>query len=255
MKNRIMALFTLFLLTIILISCSPTNEAPPENAADVYKTSESHTVPINENEQEMFCIVEAGKRLISELQSGIEPSNKAEWQRGNAVDVFKRYLKLDTLYVSGLFMNPNTPGSYICMISGYNGYNYGRSIDVSFSKSEPMIWSCSTVHYCERSDEIIEEYLSFLQNSDANGIAGLIAVDSREPSAEIVESAEKTINYYQSFCDLSEYTIRQNEYDLIYDILITGFRYTVEDAKRITFQVETRFGEAGYCWPVLYWGF
>ena len=244
-------------LILLLSSCGssqgsllpPETDETEESSAQPESTTSEPVLTPGESEQELLRIIEAGKRFVSEMQNGIEPTGKSDSQLGDAREAFARYLKLETLYVSGAFIDPNTPETYTCIISGYNAYNYPRSADINFKKSESMEWFCSMVHYYRISVSMLEYYLEFLRNSDADGLAVWLGMDG-PPSEAIIDSAKDTLAYYQSWCDLSELTIRENEYDLSFDVYVKGFVYTIEDAKGNTFQVETRIGD-GQCFPLL----
>ncbi|MDR0325069.1 MAG: hypothetical protein LBI19_03115 [Oscillospiraceae bacterium] len=246
------------LLLCLLSSCSATEEAPSPFVTD--EITPSSPLPpsppetpfvssLPEDEQELLRIVAAGKRFVSELQSGVEPSGKSEWQDGDAAAAFGRFLNMETLYVSGVFMDPTMPGFYVCMISGYTQYNYGRSVDVVFRGDDSLEWSCAMVGYYEQSDFMLDTYLRLLQDGDAEMLANWFGLDG-PPSEAMIASAKDTLAYYQSWCDLSKLTVREND-GLLYDVYIRGFIYTIEDANGNTFQVETRIGD-GFCFPVSY---
>ena len=235
-------------LTVLLCSCVAVQKSLSESSE---MTPSYRSVSFDENEQKILRVMEAGKRFVAELQNEIEPSNKSEEQNNEAREAFGRYLNLDTLYVSGVFLDPNTPSTYTCMISGYNEYNYARSVDVIFTaEGEQLLWFCPMVHYYKLSDSVLEHYLNFLQNNDADGLAKWLGMDGL-PSEAMIYSAIDTVNYYRSFCDFSKLSVRENEYGLLYDVYIEGFIYTIEDANGGTFQVETSFGD-GHCYPILH---
>ena len=250
----LMRLVVLAVLTFLLCSCGNGKE----EASQSYDSQhDSPTLTLrDENELAMLSIMEAGKLFVSELKNAEEPANKREHQDGSALEAFGGLLNIDTLYVSGVFLDPNTPETYICMVSGFNEYNYGRSVNISFSgpldSDEPMEWFCAMVHYYERSFFAINTYLDYLKNGDIDGLAAWLAMDGPPTEAQI-NSAKDTIAYYGSWCDLSELKVRENKTDLqFYGVYVSGFIYTIEDKRGNTFQVETRFGD-GICHPVLHY--
>ena len=193
-----------------------------------------------EDEIEILRIVAGGKQFIDEIQNSRQPSN-ARFDEEDALAAFTRFFKLDTLYVSGVNADPNMPEVTTCIISGYNEFNYGRSVEVIFTKDKLMEWSCPMAHAAAGCDAVLDTYLGFLRKKDADGLAGWLF---ETPSAQEVEQARKTIEYYNRF-DLSETSVRESD--------LWGndrFKFVVEDAKGTTFEVELRYSD-GLCFPVL----
>ena len=245
-------MFVIVFMGLLVSACqqsAPLGNHPLSTASPPETTASQPNALLDDGDREMLKISEAGKRFILEMQNSTEPAGKRDGHLGDAREAFARYLNLDTLYVSGVLMDPNTPDIYTCMISGYNAYNYPRSVNVIFSKSESMEWFCPMAHYYQMSDAALETYLAFLQTDDADGLAAWLSWDA-PPSQAMIDAARDTLAYYQSWCDLSALTVREDEYALSYDIFIKGFMYTIEDAKGNTFPVETRFGD-GACFPIL----
>ena len=120
-------LFALLLTTALLLGLAACGSTAPS--------------ALEEDEREMLRIMAGGKQFIGELQNGKQPSN-ARFAEEDALAAFTRFFKIETLYVSGVSTDPNMPDIFACIISGYSEFNYGRSVEVLFTKGEPMEWSC-----------------------------------------------------------------------------------------------------------------
>jgi len=219
--------FALTLAGLLLLACAACcSPAPPALAED---------------EKEMLRIVAGGKQFIDELQNGVQPSS-ARFDEEDALAAFARFFKVDTLYVSGVNTDPNMPEIYTCIISGYNEFNNGRSVEVLFTKDEPMEWSCPVARSTAGCDAVLATYLGYLREKDAEGLAGWLL---ETPNGQEVERTSKTIEYYNRWFDLSETLVRESD--------LWGndrLKFVVEDANGITFEVELRYGD-GLCFPVL----
>ena len=219
--------FTLMLAGLLLLglgACGPTAPATLE-----------------EDEREMLRIMAGGKQFISELQNGKQPSN-ARFAEEDALAAFTRFFKIETLYVSGASTDPSMPDISACIISGYSEFNYGRSVEVLFTKGEPMEWSCPMAQAAANCDAVLDVYLGHLREKDAQGLASWL---HDTPNAQELELAGNTIEYFNRWFDLSEVSVRESD--------LWGndrFKFVIEDAKGITFEVELRYSD-GSCFPVL----
>lgn len=213
--------------------------------------NDSTPAPLADDEAEMLRVIAAGKQFVAALQRGEHPAHAEYEDEQDAVAAFERFFRMDTLHVSGVFIHPNMPDSYICMISGSNEFNNARSVKVSFFPGDPMSWYCSLVEYAAMIDWVTELYIGYLRDNDAYSLAAWLAVDA-PPSDELVREAEATLEYINRLpVDLSEARIR--------DALIVesgsylsgeGFWLTVADASGYSFEVELVCGH-GQCRPRL----
>ena len=175
-----------------------------------------------DDEKEILRIVAAGKRFIGELQNGVQPSNaRFPEDYEDVVAAFARFFDLDTLFVSGVSLESNRSNRYTCVISG----RQGADVTLSFTKDEPMQWSCAMAHCASYCDEVLERYLGFLREKDAQALANWMIYDGT-PVEQEVELAGKTIAYYNRWYDLSETSVR--------DPILTWddcFNFIVDDAQ------------------------
>jgi hypothetical protein len=199
-------------------------------------------IPASPAENELKRIMEAGNLFVYELQNHKQPSNEGNHYYDysyDAVAAFERFFLLDTLHVSGMFIDPYQ--GYVCQITGKNQYNNDRTTHIMFNPDDQMKWFCELVEYLEIGDIALETYIKYLREKDDDGLAYWLAIDS-EPSVEMVQSAKNRIAYHNSFLDLSQTKVRE------YDISDGYYRYVVEDANGITFEVEMYYGD-GFCQP------
>ena len=199
---------------------------------------------LDDDEVEILRVAASGKQFLSELQSGVQPSGARFEDENAAAAAFARFIKLDTLFVSGVRLYPDANYD-VCIVSGYNEHNYFRSVEVQFLRDEQAGWLCPMVTYAPRCDAVLDAYLGYLRDKDAQGLAAWFR-EGDTPSAREVEQTKKAIAYYNGFLDLSETTVWEEQSDL----LDNGFRFVVKDAKGVTFDVELHYGD-GLCYPRL----
>jgi len=208
-----------------------------------------------EDEAEVLRIMAAGKQFVVALQQGVQPADARDYDNDDvmgAVSAFDRFFHLDTLHVSGVFIDPNMPGSCTCVISGINDYGRAASVKVYFNQDEPMTWHCPIVYYNSLIDRVMETYLGYLRDNDPYGLAGWLS-EVMAPDDEFVREVKRTTDYYNRYYDLSETFIREDQTWIIESGFYSsseGFMFTVEDAKGSTFQVELGCGD-GLCFPSL----
>ena len=243
---------------LLLCACSSESKTPPaplqdsgaESSTSISDT-ENVTVPLllDDDEMEMMRILRAGKEFVACLQRGEEPANARD-DGSDAVSAFRRFFRLDSLYVSGVFMNPNMPETYTCMISGLNDFNYARSVKVFYSHGEPMVWFCSIVYYYPYIDLVIDTYLGYLREKDAYGLAAWLW-EGGPPSEKFIGETQSAIDYFNRYFDLSKTSIREAETQIVENYYSAeGFIFRIEDAKGVTFEVELSCGD-GLCSPKL----
>lgn len=224
-------------------TASPPPETSPVPSGTDEVLLETPSPPLTEDEQEMLRVVAAGKQFIASLQNGNQPPSGRNTDDTDTVEAFDHFFERDTLYVSGVFMDPNRPESNICMISGRNRFGYDRSVEVLFTKSTPVQWSCSMSYYYRYCDNTLESYLSFLKNKDTEGLATWMN-EGQPPSDKYVAYVQKTIDYFAKYFSLNETTVMES------DLLDDGFLYTVRDATGDTFPVELHYSD-GLMFPLL----
>jgi hypothetical protein len=252
---------------LLLCSCKQHTEAPPSQVPNVVTetitatqpasdtVSVSHPPPLAEDEAEMLRVITAGKQFVAELQRREQPVNARDDDNGStadAVSVFERFFRLDTLHVSGVFIPPDVPGYYICMISGVNEFGSAASVKVYFYQGELMTWYCPIVYYGASIDRVMEIYLGYLKDNDPYGLAGWLQ-ERLEPDDTFVKEVKRTTDYYNRHYDLSKAFIREDETRIVESGFFysnEGFILTVEDARGNTFQVELGCGD-GLCFPHL----
>ena len=191
-----------------------------------------------DDEKEILRVVAAGKRFIGELQSGVQPTNaRFPEDYEDTVAAFARFFILDTLHVSGVSLESGR-SNYTCTISGQH-----TSVALSFTRDEPMLWSCAMAHCAPHCDEVLERYLGFLREKDAQALANWMIYDGT-PVEQEVELARKTIAYYNRWFDLSETSVQDRA------ILSWGdcFLFVVDDAQGASFDIELYYGEY-MCYP------
>jgi len=210
---------------------------------------------LSEDEAEMIRVMIAGKQFISALQCGEQPINASErfaMPDGglDALAAFERFFIMDTLYVSGVFINPKKAEPYICMISGIGRYRMEtQRVQLHFDRSEPIKWSCSLVYYNPLIDYTIERYLGYLRDEDAYGLASWLS-GWPEPDDAIISAVRKTIDYYTQH-DLSEVIIKDDLWIVESDFYYAeGYRRGIVDAIGYSFCLELICGD-GYCFPCL----
>lgn len=256
--KRVVIFFLLAALSFLSCSCAPAEETPSppvppdiEGSAPPAETLAPSSSSSAEDEAEMLRVMAAGKQFVAELQNRKQPPNAREETGIDAVTAFERFFRPDTLYVSGVFVNPNMPETYICMISGFNQFNYARSVKVYFSRSEPMTWYCPMVYYSDSIDRVLAYYLGYLRDDDPEGLARWLH-EGEMPDERTLDSAKRTAEYFQRHYDLSETSVKEAE-TLIAEAGFysdEGFVFTIEDAAGDTFQVELGCGD-GLCFPRL----
>ncbi|MCL1810455.1 MAG: hypothetical protein FWG42_11930 [Clostridiales bacterium] len=198
-------------------------------------------------EAELELTLEAGNLFVSELKNRIQPSNEGRFHyydmEYDAVAAFERFFLLDTLHVSGMYVDPNAEGNYICSISGSNQFGETLSVDVVFSYNDSMSWFCPLVEYCELSSNALEAYLGYLRTNDLDGLARWLAAD-REASRESSELARMMATYCNRHFDLSETEVSECR------LIENGFVYSLKDSNGEAFQVEMRYSD-GLCLPTV----
>lgn len=202
-----------------------------------------------EDEAEILRIVSAGKQFVAQLQSGEQPSNAREMSTGNAVSAFERFFRLDTLRVTGVYIDPDYTGRYACIISGLTQFNYSISVNVFFN--ENMEWHCPIVQYSEYINDTVDVYLGFLKNNDSYGLANWLS-EGITPNDTFLSEAEMITEYFQQNYDLSETFIRENEISIVQAgrFGVEGFIFIIRDANGNSFPVELVCGD-GLCYPLL----
>ena len=107
----------------------------PNNSSEIQVSTSNYndrvdSTALPEDEGEMLRVMAAGNQFIAALQRGEQPMNASErfiMPDGglDALAAFERFFFLDTLYVSGVLINPRKAEPYICIISG-SGRHRGK---------------------------------------------------------------------------------------------------------------------------------
>ena len=223
---------------LTLCGCAPAE--PPPDAVAPDTVTPGAIASADEHDQKLLDLMEAGNAFIDSLQKGEQPSNpRQDLPESDALAAFKRFLDLDTLYVSAVDSNEDC-----CTITGLDEYNYDNHVLVYFWPEAHMQWYCPMAEYLPVADEAIERYIDILRRDDAEALATWVF--EYGITEDDIAYAREVIQYYKKSChmDFSSTEITSvREYD-------NKFKYTVLTASGTTLEAEFAYGN-NLCIPVL----
>ncbi|HML37093.1 MAG TPA: hypothetical protein PKA19_06710 [Bacillota bacterium] len=223
---------------LTLCGCTPAD--PPTDPVVPDAVSPDAVAPVDEHEKELLDLMKAGNAFIESLQKGEQPSNpRQDLPESDALAAFKRFLDLDTLYVSAVDSYENC-----CTITGLDEYNYDNHVLVYFWPKSDRQWYCPMAEYLPVADESVKRYIDILRRDDAEALATWVF--EYGITEDDIAYARKVIQYYKKNCgmDFSSTEITSvREYD-------NKFKYTVLTASGTTLEAEFAYGD-NLCVPVL----